>query len=219
MGLFGKKVNFDKLQAGMMAAQATLAGDYGSAAGIWGNYRDDRDKRRAAEAKQQAAIAMELNLRAGLEKRGYNQDDINVLMADPRAAAGLVGEALKARQFGSSGGSIYDPASGQWTMAPSRHEFQGSVYDVGGGPVGAQAKVTPQYEGTQWVTPQPGTTAFGVNSFTGERRGATPQPYSTPPINPAPPAADDEWEYGPPVARGGAGLAAPRPFRRGLFGR
>lgn len=53
MGLFGKKFDFDKFQAGITAAQASLAGDYGSAAHAWGGYakgKKDRERQTLLDA-------------------------------------------------------------------------------------------------------------------------------------------------------------------------
>src|ERR1044072_2409144 len=119
MALFGNKKGGSIDWASRLArAQALMQGDYMGAARLTGAMQDNALAREKAERERQQALTAELDIRSGLEKRGYSQDDINVLMSNPKVASELVAESLKTRQFGSSGGSLLDPVTGQWTMAP-----------------------------------------------------------------------------------------------------
>lgn len=175
-GLFGS----DPISK-LARAQALMGGDYGSAAGIQANMQDAQAKR--AKAESAAAQTAQLDAQIDADPNLSPQDKVYA-KANPKAYIEQYMTRFQQRQFGAAGGSIVTPKSGggyDTYMAPSRHEFQGSVFDVSGGPSGSQSAVTPQHEGTQWVTPQPGTKAFGVNSFTGARRsGAAPDGFVQP---------------------------------------
>lgn len=150
---------------GMKAARAVaiLNGNAAGAAAAEEAMANSASKKKAAADNQSNA----LHAYGYFKSLGMDDNAAFTLATDPEKAAAFVSDRLKLQQYGSSGGSSYDPISNQSRMAPSRHEFQGSVYDVGGGAEGQKAPVTSQHEGTQWITPQPGAQAFPVNSFTG----------------------------------------------------
>lgn len=168
MGLFGK--NFDE----KAAALSFFSPEAGAA------YNKRKDKREERERDEAQRIAWR---NAAKAKFGFTDQELDFFEANPNALAAAMADRMKIQQFGAAGGSTFDPRNQQWNMAPSRHEYQGSVFDVGPATPGQAAAVTPQHQGTQWVTPQPGTRAFGVNSFTGERRGP---PSSAPKIGDPP---------------------------------
>lgn len=176
-GLFGEGFADRAAMAG-----ALINGDYGAAAQI----KAMQAKRKQDEAD--AAIEHEgaMKAYAYFKSQGMDDNAAITLAADPKVRAQFVADKLKPQQFGAAGGSVHDPITGKDFMAPSRHEFQGTVFDVGGGPAGQQAPVTPQHEGVQWITPQPGTTAFGVNSFSGLPMGAPQAPEAQAPPPQAP---------------------------------
>lgn len=183
-GLFGEGF------ADRMAVASALAdGDYASAARI----RALQDESKASKAKAEQQQQTMLHAYAGLKAMGMSDDQAITLASDPSVAANFVADRNKGQQYSASGGSYYDPITGQTRMAPSRHEFQGSVFDVGGGAPGQQATTTLQHQGVQWVTPQPGTTAFGVNSFTGQPMGQD-NPSGGPD---ATPTVEDGYAYTP----------------------
>jgi len=192
-------------------------------------------KRRDAEETRERALEQEMAVRTALAKRGYTEDDINVLITDPKAAAGLIQEALKPRQFDSGGGSIYNPTAApdqQWTSAPSERQIGRSIIRTD--PTGNARTV---FEGVEPVAVEPGGQVYGwgsrgpVAAPSFSRSGVQPGPYETPirgdgrgagPVSGWDPnsfGTDDEWEYIPPVTPGGAPLAGARPFRRSLWGR
>jgi hypothetical protein len=171
-------------------ASALLEGDGASAAKI----KQAQAERKADEQKAQMQQAAMLHAYQGFKAMGMSDDQAITLAANPAAAASFIADRNKGQQYSASGGSYYDPVTGQTRMAPSRHEFQGSVFDVGGGAPGQQAQVTPQHQGVQWVTPQPGTTAFGVNSFTGAPMGGD-APHGNAPI---PVTSKAEYDALPP---------------------
>jgi hypothetical protein len=163
-------------------AGALLNGDYGAASEI-----KARQAAAAAEKDKQAQAQQAMvHAYAAFKRMGMDDDQAMALAQDPSVAADFISKRDAPQQFGASGGSTFDPITGQSRMAPSRHEFQGSVFDVGGGPAGQPASTTLQHQGYQWVTPQPGTTAFPVNSFTGvanmgmAQGGAAAQPGRAP---------------------------------------
>lgn len=162
-GLFG-----DDFADRAATALAIGEGDYGAIASMRAR------KAQAEKLREEAALARETRQRAftAFKSMGMSDEQAITLANDPDSAAAFMADRLKGQQYGSSGGSFFDPITNQTRMAPSRHEFQGSVFDVGGGAPGQKAPVTAQHEGTQWITPQPGTTAFGVNSFSGLPRNA-----------------------------------------------
>lgn len=134
-----------------------------------------RRQRLDEQAKEQAEAGELAKLQSMIDADPTLQtpQDKAYAKANPKAYLENYLTRFQSRQFGPGGGSISTPGAGgapQFQMAPSRHEYQGSVYDVAGGPMGAKAPVTPQHEGTQWVTPNTGATAIPVNSFTGARR-------------------------------------------------
>lgn len=190
-------------------------------------------RRQEAKAKAEAEAAEIAKVHATIDADPALSDPLAkaYAKANPKAYIENYMTRFQSRQFGASGGSIYTPGADgerQWQMAPSRHEYQGSVFDVAGGSPGQKMSVTPQHEGTQWVTPQPGTTAFGVNSFSGTPRsaeGGSAAPVA--PIGGLSPelremAADAIRQGADPaqvmkrlqdMMNGGAGAAtAPRPF-------
>jgi hypothetical protein len=246
MGLLGnlkRNAKSGSLFDSLGAAQATLAGDYGGAASIYARGRAGRREEREDREKREREAAEIERARQTIDNWGkanpnVPRETVEALKLDPKALTEVIAHNLKIRQYGAAGGSENNPITGQTTMAPSRHEFQGSVFDVAGGPVGAPATVTPQHEGTQWVTPQPGAKAFGVNSFTGARRVGPPPSAPRLGESPSPPAAQggtpvgatytdpddgkvyrkvksgDDVDPGTwaPVAQGGAGPRGPRTF-------
>lgn len=172
-GLFGEGFGDRAAIAGAM-----IDGDYAGAARI-------RQSQANAKAQQQGMQ----HAFAALKAMGMPDDQAAALASDPSVSANFIADHNKGQQYSASGGSHFDPITNKWDMAPSRHEFQGTVFDVGGGAPGQQAQVTPQHEGTQWITPQPGTTAFGVNSFSGLPMGGGEAP--APPASPSPGGGND----------------------------
>jgi hypothetical protein len=176
-------------------AGALLNGDYGAASEI-----KARQAAVAAEKDKQAQAQQAMvHAYAAFKRMGMDDDQAMALAQDPSVAADFISKRDAPQQFGASGGSTFDPITGQSRMAPSRHEFQGSVFDVGGGPAGQPASTTLQHQGVQWVTPQPGTTAFGVNSFTGQPMGG-PTQAPTSPSNPIPVKTKAQYDALPPGA-------------------
>jgi hypothetical protein len=180
--------------------------------------RKQKQREAEAEAAQQAQVSAMIDNDPALstpEAKLYAK-------ANPKAYIEAYMTRFQSRQFGAGGGSVGIPGAGgqmAWQMAPSRHEYQGSVTDIGPAAPGQKATVTPQHEGTQWVTPQTGTQAFPVNSFSGLRRDQA-EAAGQAPFQPGEvvngyrlKGGDDtdpaNWE---PVAQGGAGSGAPRTF-------
>lgn len=212
MGMFGrlgKKLKDGSLMNGIQAAQALSRGDYGGAAQInaMGARMQSERKQAQAEAEQLRQLHATIDADPALstpEAKAYAK-------ANPKAYAEAYLTRFQTRQFGAAGGSIATPGPGgatNWQMAPSRMEYQGSVADIGPAVPGQKAVVTPQHEGTQWITPQPGANAFPVNSFTGaDRTGGAPAPR----MGSAPPVLTDD-DILKLDTQGGAGRAAPRTF-------
>ncbi len=228
MGLFGKQGALANLFGDgaswgdtFAAAQAQLAGDAAGASRIHAAASERNRERKKAEAERAQlqqiyhAIDQDPNLPTPEAKSWARMN--------PKAYADVMLQRFQTRQFGPGGGSVMTPGANgpQWQQAPSRHEFQGSVYDVGPSAPGQKATVTPQHEGTQWVTPQPGTTAFGVNSFSGVPRAGAPAP-AAPDGGPQPGTIEDGYMFKGgdpadpaswvPVAQGGPGRTAPATF-------
>lgn len=213
MGIFGglgKRLKDGRIMSGFQAAQATLNGDYAGAASIYANQaeRQRKGKEAEAEAEQMRQLHATIDADPALstpEAKAYAK-------TNPKAYAEAYLSRFQARQFGAAGGSVGTPGANgqmQFQMAPSRHEFQGSVFDVSGGTPGEKSAVTPQHEGTQWITPQPGTQAFPVNSFTGaDRTGGSGTARPTPPVL----TDDDILKLDAQQGQGGAGFTAPRTF-------
>jgi hypothetical protein len=170
-------------------AGALVNGDYGAASAM----KARQAAIQAEKEKERQAREGMLHAYGAFKAMGMSDDQAITLASDPSVAANFVADRNKKQQYSASGGSSFDPVSNQWQMAPSRHEFQGSVFDVGGASPGQQAPVTLQHQGVQWVTPQPGTTAFGVDSFTGLPMGGSgAAPQQPAPAAPAPSAATND---------------------------
>jgi hypothetical protein len=213
MGLFGKAARglFGGFNDGTFAeAQAYLKGDYAGASEIAAQGEKlrllrDKDRREQAEI---AAVHAQIDQDPSLspEAKAYAK-------ANPKAYIENYLKRYSPFDNGAAGGSrgmLQADGTYKYEMAPSRHEYQGSVYDVGGGPQGAPMKVTPQHEGTMYVTPQPGTEAFPVNSFTGARVGAQgapqiAQPKSEEEYNALAPGTEYIAPDGSRKRKGGAG--------------
>lgn len=183
MGLFGK--DFDE-KAAILSFFSPEAGQMYSS-----RKKDDEAKRKAeAERAQMHAIID--------SDKDLSPLDREYAKRFPEAYIKVRMERFKPLDSGAAGGSRGLPGPNgtisNWQMAPSRHEFQGSVYDVTGGAPDARKPVIPQHEGTQWVTPQPGTTAFGVNSFSGLPRTGAPAP-AAPSSGPVPGTVEDGYMY------------------------
>ena len=126
-------------------------------------------------------------------------DDVAISIAsDPAKAAEFFSTKSQDRQFGPGGGSVVDGFTHQATMAPSRHEYNGSVFDVGGGAPDETHPTTLQHQGYQWVTPQSGTTAFPANSFTGVANTSMAPPMQTPGGQPVPVRTQAQRDALPP---------------------
>jgi hypothetical protein len=185
-GLFG-----DGFADRAAIAGALIEGDYGGAASI----RAAQARRQLEQQKAAQQQQMQIAAYQAAKGMGMSDDQALAIAGDPSVAASFIADRMKIQQFGAAGGSTYDPATHETRMAPSRHEYQGSVFDVGGGPAGQSSPVTVQHEGTQWITPQPGTTAFGVNSFTGRPRGQSSPPMSEGKSGPKPGTVEDGYMF------------------------
>lgn len=228
MGLFGKKVKAQIDVGGFLPG--FLAGMGAPGGGQMLNAYHQR-RQSAAEAEAEAAALVPVYQQIDADPN-LSPEHKAYAKANPKAYIEQVMKVYAPMDAGAAGGSrSVRQADGTYKayVAPSRHEYQGSVYDVGGGVPGAKAQVTPQHEGTQWVTPQPGTTAFGVNSFSGMPRAGeaatAPTGESFQPgqvvggfrFKGGDDTDQNNWE---PVGQGGAGQDGPRPFRpSGIFGR
>lgn len=161
-------------------AQAFLNEDYDGAARITRGMQEGEIARSKAEsAAQQAA-----SVRQGLKARGYNDNDINVIMANPDRASDLIYEALKTREFGPGGGSVRNVApDGQasYEWAP-RVDDDGSYWAAG--PASEAPKL--MREGVKTVPVAPGGSVAIIGATTGREKtreevyGGEPGPKADP---------------------------------------
>jgi hypothetical protein len=137
---------------------------------------DARRAQAAALALRQQEAEREQGLRSSLfnnlVKQGMDPGQAELAMSNPEAFGTEFNTRFRTREQGAAGGSTFTPnlngQGGMTRMAPSRHEFQGSVFDVGGVDAnGHGGAVTPRHQGVQVVPLQPGGELAGVNSFTG----------------------------------------------------
>lgn len=169
----------------MLRAQAIASGDYATAAQINARSRDARTRQEAAQAEAEEARSARASQAEAAAALGYTKEQIAAMR--PEDLSQLVRERFQTRQFGSGGGSVYTPgtpgAEDAFIQAPSRHEYQGSVFDIG--PDGA---VTPRHQGRQIVPLQPGGEAAVFNSFTGDEVTQPVTAVTPPPVGPPPTA-------------------------------
>jgi hypothetical protein len=212
-------------------SQALMAGDYGAAATMGAQQRQLRARQEQAQAEAEADAQLRAQAAQALEAEGFDKSVIQGM--SPQDISGLLRDMYQDRQFGSGGGSVRRAGRGPgqaptYDMAPSRHEYQGSVFDVPGG-AGEPVLRRP---GHQIVPLQPGGEAAVFNSYTGEEvtGGRQQAPQGAPPgmtadeINRQ---ADEAIRAGRDPAmvnrrrqqllgQGGAGSGAPAPFDAGF---
>lgn len=219
-GLFS---NFDP--SAFLMAQALMEGNTGQAAQIMAHQRQQRAAQEQAEREAEAARESEgrrMEALAGLVGPNgqplFTKDMISSMRGQD--ASQRVREELASRQFGAAGGSVEstDPTTGQtsFRQAPSRHEFQGSVFDIG-----PDGQPIMRREGHQIVPLQPGGEAAVFNSYTGQEVTGGPQQAPQQGAGPAVGAVVNGYRFrgGNPNDRnnwepvqGGAGGQANRPF-------
>lgn len=153
--LGGLRNAFDPSRIAMM--QATLSGDYGTAAQIAMQQQLRRAQQQAAEAQAEAERDAEGRRQEALAGEGLSKDQIVGMR--PEEASRLIFERSQPRQFGPEGGSIYDPQTGNYNRAPSRNQVGRSIVDFDAN------SNTPNtlYEGVEPVSVQPGGAVYGMN--------------------------------------------------------
>lgn len=171
-------------------AQALMNDDYGAAAEITSRMQQGAAQQQKLQTQQKQLSAV----RAGLAQRGYSQGDIDVIMANPDNASGLIREILQPRQFGPGGGSVgsVDPKTGQtsYQWAP-RVDEDSNFYAPG--PADRAPKLL--QEGFKTVPVAPGGSVAVIGAATGLERGAGGPAATAPTQGPAPGTIEDGYEF------------------------
>lgn len=192
LGKVGKKFKDGSLFDGFGAAQAALAGDYGSMASINARGRERKEEEKRRREKEAAVQDAQRRAYAYAKSIGMSEEAAMAAANDPDTVSGMIRDRSKPVEFATTGGSRLDPVTNGWIRAPGR-DADGNEYGLSTDPNAAQPLLRP---GTKSIVIPDGGTIGAVDALSGreltaadvaQRSGLPPgPPASAPRIGQAP---------------------------------